>query len=602
VARDLVELKTRIKAASDIVDVIGGYLSIQPAGKNFKCVCPFHDDTRPSLNIDRKWQNFKCWACGATGDVFTFVEKYDKVNFLEAMAILAKRAGIAMDDAKSSPQDIHKARLFETMKWAQQLYQKHLLESENTGNARKYLGERSLAGASVRQFGLGFAPLDGDWLVRRAHEDNVPVELLVEVGLLGERDEGRGYYDRFRDRVMFPIRDVQGRTVGFGGRILPDSPFAARGPKYYNSPETPIFKKQEQLYGIDLARHAGSSTGYLAVVEGYTDVMMAHQRGIANVVATMGTALNARHVAQLVRHARRIVLVFDSDDGGNTGVDRALEIFVSQDVELAVASLPDGLDPADLLVRDDGEAIFRRSLESAVDALDFKLNQLFAKADRSNVESVRRMLDAILGIIALAPPVPSEAAQLKQELVMTRLAQRLGVEPRSVRGRLKELQLDRRRREARDAPRPADGPPPKTSGAAPIIERQLLQILLAEPDLVREAHARVPTDLVTHSGLKRMLVELYGLHESGIPPELDNLRVRLIDRPDLAAAAMDLQEVGRSISERPIYFQKVVEGFAKVKVDDETRSLKQRLGGADMDDAAKLELLRLLQNRSRSPG
>ncbi|MBL8866411.1 MAG: DNA primase [Gemmataceae bacterium] len=612
-ARDLVELKTRIKAASDIVDVIGGYLAVQPAGKNFKCVCPFHDDTRPSLNIDRKWQNFKCWACGATGDVFTFVEKYDKVNFLEAMAILAKRAGIAMDEAKASPQDIHKSRLFEVMKWAQGLYQKHLLESDIGANARKYLGERGLAGASVRQFGLGFAPLDGDWLVRRAHEDKVPVELLVEVGLLGERDEGRGFYDRFRDRVMFPIRDVQGRTVGFGGRIMPDSPYAARGPKYYNSPETPIFKKQEQLYGIDLARHVGSASGVLAVVEGYTDVMMAHQRGISNVVATMGTALNARHVAQLVRHARRIVLVFDADAGGTTGVDRALEIFVSQDVELAVATLPDGLDPADLLMRDDGEAAFRRALDSAADALDFKLDQLFAKADRSNVEGVRRMLDAILGIIALAPQVPNQAAQLKQELVLTRLAQRLGIELRTVRGRLKELQLERRRREARETTRetrpfddgpsdPAPAPPPRTSGAAAIIERQLLQILLAEPDLVREAHGKIRPERIAHTGLRRMLVELYALHESGISPELDNLRVRLIDRPDLAAAAMDLQEVGRSISERPIYFHKVVEGFAKVRVDDETRSLKQQLGGADMDDAAKLDLLRRLQDRTREAG
>lgn len=603
--RDLVELKTRIKAASDIVDVIGGYLPVQSAGKTFKCICPFHNDTRPSLNIDRKWQNFKCWACGASGDVFTFVEKYDKVGFLEAMAILARRANIPMDDASSSPQDTHKSRLFDAMKWAQNLYQRHLLESNEAENARRYLGQRAISGASVRQFGLGFAPLDGDWLVRMARSDNVPAELLVETGLIAARDEDRGFYDRFRDRVMFPIRDVQGRTVGFGGRILPDSPYAARGPKYYNTAETPLFKKQEQLYGIDLARHAGSAAGYLAVVEGYTDVMMAHQRGIANVVATMGTALNARHVAQLVRHVRKIVLVFDADDGGNTGVDRALEIFVSQDVELAVATLPEGLDPADLLARDDGETIFRRALETAVDALDFKLNQLFAKADRSNVDGVKRMLDAILGIVALAPPVPSESAQLKRELVLTRLAQRLGVDLRTVRGRLKELQTDRRRREA---PRPferADAPesaPPPVAGAPAVIERQLLQILLAEPELVREARDIIIPERLAHSGLRRMLVELYGLHDGGIPPELDNLRVRLIDRPDLAAAAMELQDVGRNIPERPTYFRKVVDGFAKVRTDDETRSLKQRLGGADMDDAATLDLLRQLQNRSRGPG
>ncbi len=613
--RDLVELKTQVKAASDILDVISGYLPVQQVGKAYKCVCPFHNDTRPSLQIDRKWQNFHCWACGAKGDVFTFVEKYDKVGFLEAMQILARRAGIPTEDATASPQDTHKFRLFDAMKWAQSQYQQFLLDSPDAQSARKYLGERHLAGPSVRQFGLGFAPIDGEWLVKQAQVDGVPPELLVEVGLIAARDEGRGFYDRFRDRVMFPIRDAQSRVVGFGGRIMPDSPYAARGPKYYNSPETLLFKKQEQLYGIDAARHAGSAAGFLAVVEGYTDVMMAHQSGIANVVATMGTALNARHVAQLVRHVRKIVLVFDADDGGNTGVDRALEIFVSQDVELAVATLPDGLDPADLLARPDGPDVFRQALADAVDALDFKLNQLFAKAEHGTVDGIRRMLDTILGIIALAPPVPSQAAQLKQELILTRLAQRLGVELRSVRGRLKELQLERRRKEQRENSRPpevplnsggrpviSNAPPAKVAGPAPILESQLVQILLAEPELVRVAHTRIPADGLTHSGLKRMLIELYALHEQGIPPELDNLRVRLIDRPDLATHAMNLQDRGRSISDRPSYLNKVFDGFAKLKTDVEKKSLKEQLGGVGTDDAAALDLLRRLHGRTKEAG
>lgn len=609
--RDLVELKNQVKAASDILDVISGYLPVQTVGKAHKCICPFHQDTRPSMQIDRKWQNFHCWACGAKGDVFTFVEKYDKVGFVEAMQILARRAGIPTEDATASPQDTHKFRLFEVMKWAQAKYQQFLLESPEAQSARKYLGERHLAGPSVRQFGLGFAPIDGDWLVKEAVADNVSQELLAEAGILAARDEGRGFYNRFRDRVMFPIRDAQGRTVAFGGRIMPDSPFAARGPKYYNSPETLLFKKQEQLYGIDLARHAGSAAGFLAVVEGYTDVMMAHQSGIANVVATMGTALNARHVAQLVRHVKKIVLVYDADEGGNTGVDRALEIFVSQDVELAVATLPEGLDPADLLAQPDGAAVFRNALATAVDAVDFKLNQLFAKADGNSVQESLRILDVILGIIALAPPVPSQAAQLKQELILTRLAQRLGLDMRSVRGRLKELQLEQRKRQQREVAREREAPltpsqqsatPPavaaKKAGPATILEKQLLQILLAESELVREAHTRVTAEQIQHTGLRRMLLELYGLHEQGIAPELDNLRVRLLDRPDLVAAAMELQNTGRSISDRPLYFNKVVDGFAKLKTDVEKQSLKEQLGGVGTDDAAALDLLRRLQGRT----
>jgi DNA primase len=616
VPRDWVEIKNQVKAASDILDVISGYVPIQSVGKAHKCICPFHNDTRPSMQIDRKWQNYHCWACGAKGDVFTFVEKYEKVNFLEALAILARRAGIPLEDAQANPQDAHKVQLFEVMKWAQMIFQQNLLESAQSQAARKYLGERHLSGPSVRQFGLGFAPLNGDWLVQQAAKDKVPFDLLVEVGLISERDEGQGYFDRFRDRVIFPIRDAQGRPVGFGGRIMPDSPYAARGPKYYNTSETPLFKKQEQLYGIDLARHAGSAAGYLAVVEGYTDVMMAHQCGITNVVATMGTALNARHVAQLVRYVKKIVLVFDADDGGNKGVDRALEIFVSQDVELAVARLPDGLDPADLLAKVHGAETFRDALKNSVDALEFKLEQLLAAPDAKSLEGTRRMMDVILGIIALAPPVPSQAAQMKQELILNRLAHRLGLELRTVRSRLKELQLERRRQEARQAererePEPIVAPsaarvttatPTRKGGAAPVLERQLLQILLAEPELVEPAHNAIPLDTISHTGLKRMLTELYALHEQGRPADLDNLRVRLIDRPDLATVAIDLQTAGRSISDRPLYFKKVADGFSRQQAEAEKRMLKDQLGSQSLDDAAALELLRRLQGPKKEAG
>jgi DNA primase len=619
VPRDLVDLKKQVKAASDILDVISGYIPVQSVGKQIKCVCPFHNDTRPSMQIDRKWQNYHCWSCGAKGDVFTFVEKFEKVGFLEALAILARRAAIAMDTT-TSPDEARKLQLFEVVRWAQQKFQHQLLESPETAAARKYLGERQLAGPTVREFGLGFAPLDADWLVKLADHDGISRESLTEVGILALRDENRGHYCRFRDRIMFPIRDAQGRTVGFGGRIMPDSPYAARGPKYYNSPDSPLFNKSELLYGIDKARHAGASAGCLAVVEGYTDVMLAHQSGVANVVATMGTALNTRHVTQLRRFVPRVVLVYDADEGGNTGVDRALEIFVSQDVELAVATLPDGLDPADLLVLPDGVDTFRAALTSAVDALEFKLNQLLKKYESPTVNDCLQMLDTVLSIIATAPAVqnkvtPEQDLNLtpKQELILTRIAQRLRLDLKTVRRRLKELVQQARRSQKRDAgraePQPTPMPsaaritsPPKGSGKAPILERQLLQILLAEPDLVAQAKDVVPLTTISHTGLNRMMLELYMLLDAGQTPDLDALRVKLLDRPDLASVAMDLQQIGHGIRDRELYFKKIVEGFAQLKADEEKRALKDQLGGVGMDDDAAIELLRRLQNRSREAG
>src|SRR5439155_23499597 len=204
------------------------------------------------------------------------------------------------------------------------LYQEFYTDSEDAAEARRYLGERKLLGPTLRRFGVGYAPLSGDWLVQQAIAAGISLEHLEKVGLIARRTHSDGFYDRFRDRVLFPIRDSLGRPVGFGGRILPNSPLASRGPKYYNSPDTPLFSKSEQLFGLDVARTPASKEGFLAVVEGYTDVLMAHQCGIGNVVATMGTALNARHVRNLRRFAGaevpRVVLVFDADMGGDTGV------------------------------------------------------------------------------------------------------------------------------------------------------------------------------------------------------------------------------------------------------------------------------------------
>src|SRR5262245_25193576 len=319
----------QVKDALDIVEVIGGYLPLRPAGPTYKGLCPFHDDHRPSFDVDPRRQRYRCWSCGKYGDVIQFVQERENVSFLEALDQLARRAGISLDDEPHAVQQHVKKPLLDAVNWAATVYQEFYLMAPEAAEARCYLGERKLLGPTLRRFGVGYAPILGDWLVKQATAAGVSLEHLEKVGLIARRTHSDGFYDRFRDRVLFPIRDSLGRPVGFGGRILPNSPLASRGPKYYNSPSTPLFNKDEQLFGLDLARTPASKEGFLAVVEGYTDVLMAHQCGIGNVVATMGTALNARHVHNLRRFASRVVLIFDADAGGDTGVDRALEIFAS---------------------------------------------------------------------------------------------------------------------------------------------------------------------------------------------------------------------------------------------------------------------------------
>jgi DNA primase len=602
----------QIKEANDIVDVVGGYVSLRPAGATFKGLCPFHDDHRPSFDVDPRRQRFRCWSCDKYGDVISFVQEYERVSFVEALELLAKRAGITLEKRSSDAQNVRRALMLDVVRWAAKQYHECLLDSPLAEEARRYLGERALKGETVRKYELGYAPANGVWLVQRAEAAGIDKDVLEKVGLIAARTEGPGHYDRFRDRVQFPIRDVRGRVVGFGGRILPSNPLADRVAKYYNSSDSPLFSKSELLYGLDQARLAGAKAGYLAVVEGYTDVLMAHQAGIMHVVATMGTALNARHVQNLRRFAGRVVLVFDADAGGDTGVDRALELFASQDVDLAIATLPAGQDPCDLLV-EQGPDAFREVLDSAADALEFKLNRVLAgrngREEGMGVEGQRRAVDAVLGIIALAPPLKGQAGAVRTQLMVNRIARRLGLKEETVWARLEELAAHKRNgvgqgsetRNQRGA-RPSDGEAPARSAPAAPEERQLLEVLLADEALVAEAAASIPADEVQHPGLRRLLTGLYELLAEGAPATLDQLRVRLEDGP-LARYAMDMQDVGLQNPNRAEWFRMVLNCFQDRRARSAKQKLQTQLQSVN-DHQAALELLRRLQleNRSAEPG
>jgi DNA primase len=589
----------QVKEANDIVDVVGGYLSLRKVGQTFLGLCPFHDDHRPSFSVNPRLQTFKCWPCGAYGDVLDFVQKHDRVTFREAIELLARRAGIVINKKGASPEDRRRALLLDVVRWAAEQYQRCLLNDPPAEDARRYVGGRGLTGDTVRRFGLGFAPLAGDWLVQRAAAAGVSFDVLKDLGLVDVRLNGNGYYDKFRDRVMFPIRDARGNAVGFGGRILPTSPYKDRAPKYYNSADSPLFSKSELLYGLDQARQAAPGAGYLAVVEGYTDVLMAHQTGIPQVVATMGTALNARHVRQLRRFVPRVLLVFDADAGGSTGVDRALEIFAGQDVDLAVATLPEGLDPCDLLVKQGPEA-FRQCLAGAVDALEFKLGRALVAEVAAGVEGQRRAVDVVLGIIALAPEMPGQAGAVKRELIVSRIAHRLGIREETVWARLKELRASKRRETAPGRPNEGEESAEKQQDPAPQVEKELLEVLLAEPALVPVAASLLPPERVQHPKVRWVLEALYRLHAAGEAPDLDRLRLQIED-PKLARHLLRLQEVGLLHPDRPAWLRRILAIIRERQVMTETQKLQNRLHAVNDHDQA-VALLRQLQERNEILG
>jgi DNA primase len=577
---DRVDLKQQVKAANDIVEVVGGYLNLRPAGPTFKGLCPFHDDHRPSFDVDPRRQRYKCWACGKGGDVISFVQEFERVSFLEALELLARRVGISLEKMRKSPPGPDRASMLDVTKWSAEQFQQCLLESPLAETARKYLGERKLTGEVVRRFGLGFAPPLGDWLVQKAASANIATDLLETVGLIARRDSGGGFYDRFRDRVTFPIRDIQGRTVGFGGRILPSSPSASKSAKYYNSAETPLFSKSEQLYGLDQARQAAAKAGYLAVVEGYTDVLMAQQHGIANVVSTMGTALNARHVRKLRGLVPRVVLVFDADAGGDTGVDRALEVFVTHDLDLRVATLPEGLDPCDLLVQQ-GPEPFRQALEQAIDVFEYKLQRVWAKEAAAGLEGKTRAVEQMAAILAAA----SDKRAVTIELMVNRIAHRLQIKEDTIWARVKEL-----RGERQSAERAAIPPQAAEERQAPaaLHERRLLEILLAHPAVVAEARAAVGPGEVEHPGLRQLLEGLYELSAAGKQPDLDHLQERLHNER-LLGAAQQLQERGFEYVDGAAELHSVLKHFLRRRKDRLKQAFTEALPAQDSAQAAWLQ-------------
>ncbi len=322
---------------------------------------------------------------------------------------------------------------------------------------------------------------------------------------------------------------------------------------------------------------------------------MAHQMGVLPVVATMGTALNNRHVRQLRRFAPRVVLVFDADAGGDTGVDRALAIFVSQDVDLAVAALPAGLDPCDLLLAQGPDA-FRAVLDGAVDALEFKLKQVLAEGGTLGVEGRRRAVESVLGVIALAPALPGQAGAVKMQLLVNRIAHRLALKEETVWARLDELRKQRGgATDPRSRPKPDADDAERKAPAAPE-ERQLLEVLLAEPDLVLVAVKAVRPEEINHPGLRLLLAGLYDLLDAGEPADLDQLRGRL-DNSRLAEHALKLQDVGRGNSDRAGCLRMLLNLFEERRRQPALQELQNRLQ-APSDHEAALELLRQLTTRN----
>jgi len=389
------EIVTRqIREAVDIVDLVGSYVSLKRAGASFKGLCPFHEEKTASFIVHPAKQYFKCFGCGAGGDVFTFVQLKENVDFAEARRLLADRAGVSLEMHDSVPQgQTSKRDLVRVNQWAAEVFRRYYEGPEGEG-ARQYVAGRGISPESARDFGLGLSADSFDALIRQAATANIDVKLLMAAGLIKQSPRG-SYYDTFRHRLMFPITDVTGRIVGFGGRALGDDPA-----KYLNTPATLLFDKSTNLFGLDRARQTIAERGRVVVVEGYTDCMMAHQFGFAETVATLGTAMTEAHARLLRRYTDRTILLFDSDEAGQRAADRALAVSITGGLDVALARVPEGKDPCDYLLSA-GKSSFELLLKQAVGALEFKWWQVEREFEGSSTgPGRRRAIEAYLQQLA----------------------------------------------------------------------------------------------------------------------------------------------------------------------------------------------------------
>ena len=412
-----------VRERASIFEVVSDYVSLRKSGANYQGLCPFHGEKTPSFNVNPARGIFHCFGCGVGGNAVTFIMKMEGLSFPEAVKFLAKRVGVVIEDRPVSAAEKHRQDereiLFDINEVAAQLYRSLLARSEEGAPARRYLESRGVDDATAEAYRLGFAPDRWDVLARHLQQREVSLERAERLGLVRRRDTG-GYYDTFRNRLLFAITDIHGRVIGFGGRVLDDSL-----PKYINSPESPIYHKSDVLFGVSLAKGAMREQGSAIIVEGYFDHLALFQAGVKNVVATCGTALTEGHIGLLKRYAGKIYTLFDADSAGRKATLRAMDLCLQEQFPASVVELTPGEDP-DSFIRKEGHDAFSERLAKARPVLEFFLRTLVREMDTGTVEGKVRVVDE------LAPRLAKVANPVERELYVREVVRMLGIDGRSL--------------------------------------------------------------------------------------------------------------------------------------------------------------------------
>jgi DNA primase len=560
------EILQQIRDRVDIVDLIGRHVTLKKAGRSYKGLCPFHDEKTPSFNVNPDRQAYYCFGCQEGGNALTFLMNVEGLTFPEAARALANDVGIEIPEAGGSRDAGLTEQIYAANELAQSVYRKGLSATGNPGAA--YLERRGLDAASIEHFGLGFVPDRWDTIEAALRGERIAAEIGEKAGLLAPRSSG-GHYDRLRGRVTFPIRDVRGRVVGFGGRAIG----ADQEPKYLNSPETPVFHKRSGFYGFPMALEPMRRHDRAVVVEGYFDLIALHRAGVEGVVATCGTALSEDHSRHLRRRARQVVLLFDGDEAGQRAMERALEVLLPAGLRVRAALLPPGQDPDDFLGEQGAEALC-----ALVDAAPPALELAIRRAVSAGAATPWQKADAVAAVVPLLAKVPS-AVERGEFCVQLALA--VGTDSRHVEEAVRAATRG-------EDPRESIPAPPRLQSGDERKLRRLAASLIEHPHLAGRI-ARDELDMLVPSlPLSEVIAALVDAAGQARSVDLEEIASHLADdaRTLLRALAADDQALEEGVAAQTI--DDTLAWLRKRRARAEQQSLTQRLQTGDSDAAALL--------------
>lgn len=504
--------REQIRAASDIVEIIGAIVPLKRAGTNFVGLCPFHREKTPSFNVSPSRQMFRCFGCGKGGDVFRFLMDYENLTFPEAMRRLAERAHIVIQEENmpgAADSRALKDKLLTIHEQITQRWQNALTTDAGSQIARDYIAKRRVPDEMVKLFRIGYAPDTWEDTVNWARSKSFDLELVAQAGLIIKRDGGEGYYDRFRGRLMFPICDEQGRVVAFSGRVLSGDEKTA---KYVNSPETPIFTKGRVIFGLDKAKRAILDRNFAVVCEGQLDMIACYSAGVENTVAPQGTAFTAEHARILKRYTKEVVLCFDSDNAGQKAAVRALDDLIHSGLAIRVASIPAPHDP-DSFVKEFGAEAFNHLIQNAVGFFDFYLDLLCKQNDTQSDRGQKEIARAMSSALEKAnDPILSERYARKT-------AARLGADPIQAINAFKRLAKEAPQSRARDDDDTLPQEPEQIQIKRPSLpELWILKLALLNDDGLEWLAAHLDFHWLEHAQVRTILEHRLTPHPDGSWP------------------------------------------------------------------------------------